>query len=712
MTDAATAATTTDDLGGTQRRPSRLHRFVRGNESDSPWVRPALITLLGLTAVLYLWDLSNNGWGNDFYSAAVQAGSKSWKAFFFGSSDAANTITVDKPPASFWPAELSVRIFGLSSWSLLVPQALMGVAAVGCVYAAVRRWFTAGAGLIAGLVLALTPVATLMFRFNNPDALLILLMVFAAYAALRAVEEDRLRWYLLCGAAVGFGFLTKQLQVALVVPGFALALLVAGRSTIWRRIRGLLIAGAAMIVSAGWWVTIVQLWPASSRPYIGGTKHNSFLELTFGYNGFGRLTGNEGGMPGGGGGPLGGKNLFGGKSPIGGAGGIGSIFGGSRGITRLFNGVVGGQISWLLPAALIALVAGLVWCGKRSRMDMARASFIVWGGWLLVTGIVFSYMSGIFHEYYTVALAPGIAALVGIGVSIVWSSRQRWWTWAVLAVAIALTSWWATVLIDRSRPWGSWLTPMVVAIGTLAALVAVFCAVRAARGAAPSDLLGGVAIGLALVGALVGPLAWSLQTVSTSRGGAIVTAGPAARGIGGGGGFPGGKLPSGASGFPGGKLPGGASGFPGGKLPGGASGFPGGKLPGGAGTGRSIPGFGSSAAPSKAVLKLLMVNADRYTWIAATTGATAAAPYQLATQHPVMPIGGFSGSDPAPTLSQFKEDVTRKKVHYFIGGMGVLGGLSGSGGNQSITSWVAQHYSAFTVGGVTLYDLTVPRRAG
>src|ERR1019366_8316022 len=385
---------------------------------------------------------------------------------------------------------------------------------------------------------------------------------------------------------------------------------------------------------------------------------------------------------------LGGKNPFGGKSPFGGAGGIGSIFGGSRGITRLFNGVVGGQISWLLPAALIALVAGLVWCGKRSRTDMARASCIVWGGWLLVTGIVFSYMSGIFHEYYTVALAPAIAALVGIGVSIVWSSRQRWWAWSMLAGAIALTTWWATVLIDRSRPWGSWLTQTVAVIGTFGAIIAAFCAVRVARGAAPSDLLADVAIGLALISVSVGPLAWSLQTVSTSRGGSIVTAGPALRGTGG------------------------ASGFPGGKLPGGASGFPGGKLPGGAGEGLSIPGFGGSAAPSKAVLKLLMVNADRYTWVAATMGATAAAPYQLATQHPVMPIGGFSSSDPAPTLSQFKQDVFKKRIHYFIGGMGDLGGLAGSGGKQSITSWVAQNFTVTTVDGITLYDLTAPKRAG
>src|SRR6185437_1134159 len=149
-------------------RRGRLGRFLRGKESDAAWVRPALLALLVGTAVLYLWDLGANGWANSFYSAAVQAGSKSWKAFFFGSSDASNFITVDKPPASLWPMEVSARIFGVHSWSILAPQALEGVATVGLVYLSVRRWFSAQAALLGGAVVALTPVAALMFRYNNP----------------------------------------------------------------------------------------------------------------------------------------------------------------------------------------------------------------------------------------------------------------------------------------------------------------------------------------------------------------------------------------------------------------------------------------------------------------------------------------------------------------------------------------------------------------
>ncbi|HEY5033327.1 MAG TPA: glycosyltransferase family 39 protein, partial [Actinomycetes bacterium] len=215
---------------------SRPSRIVRGRPSDPAWVRPSLLLLLLATAALYLWDLGASGWANTFYSAAVQAGTKSWEAFFFGSSDASNFITVDKPPASLWVMELSARLFGVNAWSILVPQALEGVAAVGVLYATVRRWFSPAAALLAGAVLALTPVATLMFRFNNPDALLVLLLVAAAYAMTRAVEKAGTRWLLLAGALVGFGFITKMMQAFVVMPAFALVYLMAGPPKLWKRI--------------------------------------------------------------------------------------------------------------------------------------------------------------------------------------------------------------------------------------------------------------------------------------------------------------------------------------------------------------------------------------------------------------------------------------------------------------------------------------------
>jgi 4-amino-4-deoxy-L-arabinose transferase-like glycosyltransferase len=340
-------------------------------------VRPGVAGLLLGAGLLYLWGLGASGWANSFYSAAAQAGAQSWKAFFFGSSDAGNSITIDKTPASVWFMALSVRVFGLSSWSILVPQALAGVASVGVLYLTVRRWFGPAAGLLAGAALALTPVSTLMFRFNNPDALLVLLLVLGAYATIRAIENSSTRWLCLAGVFVGFGFLTKMLQALLVLPAFAAAYLLAAPVSLRRRVVQVLYAGLAMLAAGGWWVAIVELIPAQYRPYIGGSQHNSVLELTLGYNGLGRITGDEVGSVGGGQG-----------------GGWGQT-----GWTRLFGADIGGQVAWLLPAALILLVAGLVMLWRRPRTDRMRAAFELWGGWLLVTGLTFSFMQGIFHAY-------------------------------------------------------------------------------------------------------------------------------------------------------------------------------------------------------------------------------------------------------------------------------------------------------------------------
>ncbi|HEX9336746.1 MAG TPA: glycosyltransferase family 39 protein, partial [Pseudonocardiaceae bacterium] len=399
--------------------------------------------LLAGTAALYLWGLGASGWANSFYSAAVQAATKSWTALLFGSSDAANAITVDKPPAALWVMDLSARLFGVNAWSILVPQALEGVAAVWLLYAAVRRCASPGAGLIAGAALASTPVAALMFRFNNPDALLVLLLVLAAYATVRALEHAGTWWLTLAGAALGFGFLTKMLQAFLVLPAIALVYLIAAPTGLARRIRQALVAGLALLVSAGWWVALVALWPAADRPYIGGSQHNSVLELALGYNGFGRLTGDE-------------------------TGGLGNL-NADAGWARLVGSDMGTQIAWLLPAALIGLAAGMWLTHRARRTDLTRAALLLWGGWLLVTAVVFSFAQGILHPYYTVALAPAIAALVGIGATGLWRHRARPAALGVLSGAVALTTVWSYVLLDRDPSWYPWLRFTVLAFGLLAA---------------------------------------------------------------------------------------------------------------------------------------------------------------------------------------------------------------------------------------------------
>ncbi|KIA64135.1 glycosyltransferase family 39 protein [Nocardia vulneris] len=647
----------------------------RGNR----WELPALAALLLGTGIAYLCNLSANGWANSFYSAAVQAGSVSWKAFFFGSSDAANSITVDKPPASLWLMELSVRAFGLNSWSILVPEVLLGVASVALVWATVRRPFGPAAGLLAGLVLAVTPVAALMFRFNNPDALLVFLMVAAAWAITRAVEDGRWRWLVLTGVFVGFGFLTKQLQVLLVVPPLALTYLIAGPPKLGKRVLQLLAAGAAMVAAAGWWLLAVELWPAGSRPWIGGSQNNSILELTLGYNGLGRLNGNERGSVG-----MGGADL-----PTGGGG-----MWGSPGITRMFEPAQGGQIAWLIPAALVALVAGILLRGKAARTDRQRAGLILWGGWLLATGLTFSFMAGIFHQYYTVALAPAVAALAGTGAVLLWRERQRLWVRLTLALAVGLTTATAWMLLSRSAHWQPWLRWTVLVAGILATLVALVPARR--------KLAVVSALTIAFTG-LAGPAAYAVDTIATAHEGSIPSAGPNVGRFGMFGPGPWGE------GMPGGGMPHGDGGQ--------GPGHQGGAAPA-TGQGREMlggpaGGLLGASKPSDKVVALLAQNGSTYTWAAAAIGSNSAAGFQLATELPVMPIGGFNGSDPSPTLDQFKQYVAEGKIHYFIGSnRGEREGGPGGGGQSTsnqITQWVKDNYTATEVDGVTLYDLTATR---
>jgi 4-amino-4-deoxy-L-arabinose transferase-like glycosyltransferase len=665
-------------VGGGGAAPVRWARsLVRGRQEDAAWVRPSLIGLLGVAALVYLWDLGASGWANAFYSAAVQAGSTSWKAFFFGSFDSSNFITVDKSPAALWVMDLSARVFGVNAWSILVPQALEGVATVGFTYLTVRRWFSPAAALIAGATVALTPVAALMFRFDNPDALLVLLLTIATYATVRAIEAGKTKWLLLAAILVGFAFLTKMLQACLVVPAFGLVYLLAAPVSLRRRIAQLGIALATMVVASGWWVAIVQLTPAADRPYIGGSQDNSLLNLIFGYNGLGRLTGNESGS-------------------VGGTSATGSMWG-PTGLDRLFNISFGGQISWLLPAALILLIAGLGFTLTGKRTDRTRAAFLLWGGSLAVTALIFSLAAGIIHPYYTVALAPAIGALVGMGSVLLWRQRSRTWARLVLAATVAITSVWSAVLLERSPGFAPGLAAAVATVGIGAAIAIVGMPLLHRAVVA-------VVVAVGLTAAFAGPAAYSIDTVLTTHSGAIPSAGPAVTAAisgGGPGGFTG---RGGGQGFPRG-LP--AGGFGRGGFPGGFGGgfrIPGGT--GGGGFGRGGGSFLNASAPGAALVKLLETNAGNYSWVAATIDANSAAGYQLATDDPIMAIGGFNGTDPAPSLAQFEQYVAQGRIHYFIGSGGGPGIGTGTGTSAQIAQWVEQHFTSTTVDGVTVYDLT------
>ncbi|MBB5856113.1 ArnT family glycosyltransferase [Amycolatopsis umgeniensis] len=600
---------------------------ARGRPEDPRWVRPSLAALLLATTVLYLWNLGESGWANAFYSAAAQAGSLSWKALFFGSSDAANAITVDKTPAALWVMSLSARLFGVNAWSVLVPQALMGVGSVALLFAAVRRTSGPAAGLLAGAVLALTPAAALMFRFNNPDALLVLLLTAGAYCVVRSLEKASPRWLALAGVAVGFGFLAKMLQAFLVLPAFGLAYLIAAPTSVGRRLLHLSGALVATLVSAGWYLAVVALWPAADRPFIGGSQENSLWELAFGYNGLGRITGDE----------------------VGSVGGGGNGGWGGTGWDRLFGSEMAGGIAWLLPAAVIALAAGLWFTRHAERTDRGRAALILWGGWFLGTAVVFSYMGGIIHAYYTIALAPAIGALIGIAGTRLWRARGNPAAAGTSSAGIGLTALTAYLLLSRQSDWLPGLAIAILVAGLLFAFLAFFAA------SLPGAARRLVAVG-ALITVLAGTGAYTVATAATPHSGALPSAGPeTGRGM--------------RMGGPGGGL-----------------------------LGTSLPGESLAA--------LLRQDSADYTWTAATVGSNNAAGYQLGGGAPVMAVGGFNGTDPSPTLEQFQEYVRSGQIHYFLGEGMMMRGETGSDAAERIAQWVQATYTPTTVDGVTVYDLS------
>src|SRR3954454_8443421 len=388
--------------------PSRAGLRQRTQQA---WVVPAQVGVVLLALFVYVFNLSVSGYANTFYSMAAQAAGRDWAAWFWGSLDPSNFITLDKPPLATMLMGLSVRVFGLSSWSILLPEAVCGVATVAVLFVIVKRSAGPVAATIAALVAALTPAAVLIFRFNNPDALLTLLLVLAAWAFMRAIEDGRLRWLVLAGLFVVLAFKTKFVQAYLVLPGFALVYAFAAPGSVRRRLIGLAVAAVSVAVFSSWWVLAVQLTPADLRPYVGGSTDGTEFQLLFGYDGFARILGNslDGGSAG--------------ASGATGGGGPGVGFGGPPGLLRLFNTQLGGQIAWLLPFAALAAVAALVLSAGRPRTDVGRAQVLMWSLWLLVHALVFSLMTGIIHSYYVVVMAPAIAALVGIGTVELWRAR-------------------------------------------------------------------------------------------------------------------------------------------------------------------------------------------------------------------------------------------------------------------------------------------------
>jgi 4-amino-4-deoxy-L-arabinose transferase-like glycosyltransferase len=642
MTTAAPR--TLDPARGLERL--RLRLAVR----EGAWVLPATAGVLAFAAVLYIVNLTVSGYANVYYSGAAWAASQSWSAWFMGSIDPANFITVDKPPLATMLIGLSVRLLGLSSAAILLPQALLGVGTVALTMTTVRRTFGAPASIVAGLVTALTPAAVLIFRYNNPDALLTFLLVGAAYALVRALESDRLRWVALAGILVGLAFNTKLLQAYLVLPAFAVTFALCAPGSIKRRVVGLAVAMAAVVAGSAWWVAAMELIPASARAYIGGSTNNSALDLVLGYDGLGRIFGQgAGGGPGG---------------PGGGGG-----FSGTPGILRLFNSQLGGQIAWLLPASVVGLLAGLAARLRAPRTDLARAGFLMWGLWLAVHAVVFSFMSGTIHSYYVVVMAPAVGALVGGGLAVAWRARARYpWVGAAIGVTLLGSAGIAWMLLERTPDFAPGLGLVILAV-TLIVLPILALRPRADRARAQ---LVAVILGIAVL--LAGPAAYAVDTMASAHSGGDASAGPTAASTDGGRGFggPTGQAPTGMTGGPGVN---------------------------------AVGGFGGGMGVSldTATIEYLVANQGSAKWIVAVSGASTASEIELSSGKAVMAMGGFTGSDNAPTLERLQALIASGDLRFVsVGG----GGSGGQGGSSSISTWVTSACTVVSVSGSTssVYD--------
>jgi len=394
-----------------------------------------LLAAVALAAVLNLWALGQNGYANVYYSAGVKSMLLSWHNFFFVSADPAGLITIDKPPLGLWLQAASAEVFGFSPLSLLLPQALAGVASVATLYLIVRKRFGTPAATAAALTLAVFPAFVAVARDNNLDALLILLMTLACGTALRASETGRLRWLLATAALVALAFNTKALAACLVIPGIAAGYLCCAPSEPRQRIGHLLIAGILCGALSLAWMVAVDLTPATQRPFVGSSTDNSELGLTFGYNGFGRVGGQKGGpgaianqevqplvqAPAAAGGESAARVPLPTPSPDVAPKLAATItkgpvaFGTAPGPLRLFRHGFGDQDSWMLAFALVGLVA--IALTRPARRDPRLAGLIVFGGFLLCEAVFLSVSKGIVHPYYVSALAPGTAAMAGAGLA-------------------------------------------------------------------------------------------------------------------------------------------------------------------------------------------------------------------------------------------------------------------------------------------------------
>lgn len=612
--------------------------------SDPRWVRPILILVLALNTSLNFWNLGINGWGNYYYSAAVQSGTKDLTAAFFGSSDWGNSITVDKPPLSLWLMELSARIFGFSPQSLFAPQALIGVVSTFLVYLIIRRNFSAAAALIGASAFFLTPITSLMSRYNNPDPLMIMLTLTAVFLVLRSIESGKAKYIILAGVILGLAFMTKQMQGLMVLPFAGLAFLIWSPTSWASKFRFGTLAGVALCVTGGLWMMIVELTPAVSRPFVGGSTTNSVVELTLGYNGIDRLIPNNDEAV---------ATMVPEKF---------RLVGSEAGLARLLNANYGQEIAWLLFAVLFAaIVLAAGWKALPSTPG-ARATAFLAVSWFVATYLMLSFMGNQMHTYYTSALAPALALVLGVAVDFFARNRQTRFLRICTCLAVVIASLTAWMLLGSTWGWPEWLPTTVLALGLMAATL---LATRP-----PTRKITVFACALAICSLGIGPVITVLHSVSVPHSGSNPVSGLLSRN------------------------------------PGSINQFLSGLRDSRSGGAYEIA-FGRD--PDDALLAKLGQDAT-CEWTAATYASQTAARLQLELDRPVMAVGGFAGMDPSPTLSRFIDLVESGQICYFIVQEGYLSIQTQEVGLNQLSNWVSQNFSSENINGNTVYDLRL--RAG
>lgn len=716
------------------------------------WEWPALAAVIAVASALNLIGLAAEGYANSYYAAAVRSMSSNWHAFFFNSFDSTGFVTVDKPPVGFWIQVAFVKVLGFHGWSILLPQALAGIASVAILWWLIRRTWGPIAGLIAALALAVTPISVVTNRNNTIDSLLVLCVLCATWAVIRAIESPRhpLRWLLVGALLVGVGFNIKMLEAYLVLPALWLAYLVTARSRWYARIGHLALATLLLVTVSLSWATIVDLTPASERPYVGSSQNNSVLELALGYNGLQRLLGR---------GNAGEFNLqtvlnalsseetsdgFG----AGGAGGAGGVGGasenGAKGIFRLLNEQLGGQIGWILPLAVVGLLAA-AWQVRPRRLRFwrfvasparsgplrrRRASVIIWGTWFATMAVFFSY-AGFYHRYYLTMFAPGVAALVGLGIAALWQAWAiRGWRGILglaLPVALVGTAYVQRHILADYPTWSARLVTPILAISAAAAAISAISWLLRRRAGRWAFRTAQIAVVAGVVALLIAPAFWaglSVQAASEGRSTNLPAAGPS--------GSDNSRGPGGASGgnagfnFPGGTnaIPGGNTAFPGlGETPPqtrgnagttgqGRAAAPGNQDRNTGGTGQvrepDVDPNGAAAAVQRAggnigmggmgqvnnqMVQWLIANRGSADYILAVSSSMEASSIIIETGEPVMATGGFSGGDPILTQASLEKLVADGSIRYFLIGGGIGGGGFGRGGSNSfsVTNWVSQN---------------------